>query len=230
MRKYYLSVFFSIFLLCMLHAQNYSKVKIDNHLDSVSYIIGADFGLNLLKQNVEVNPEALIKGLMDGYKNEKIISEEQSKEVMTKFQMEYQKKQEKINAEKSTVNRIKGDQFLAENRKKEGVVELPSGLQYKVVRQGEGSKPEPTDEVTVHYTGTLIDGTKFDSSKDRGQPATFLLNQVIKGWVEGLQLMKEGSVYILYIPPDLAYGDKDNPSIPPGSTLIFEVELIKIKK
>jgi len=118
--------------------------------------------------------------------------------------------------------------ILAENAKKDGVTTLPSGLQYKVVKEGTGDNPKPTDKVTVHYKGTLIDGKVFDSSIDRGQPASFQLNRVIKGWTEGLQLMKPGGKAILYIPSELGYGDRTTPTIPGGSTLIFEVELISI--
>ena len=125
-------------------------------------------------------------------------------------------------------NKAEGRQFLAENKTKDGVVELPSGLQYKMTREGTGKSPSATDKVTVHYRGTLLDGTEFDSSIKRGKPATFPLNRVIRGWTEGLQLMKEGAKHTLYIPSDLAYGDRGNPSIPPGSTLIFEVELLKV--
>ena len=126
-------------------------------------------------------------------------------------------------------NKQKGAEFLSENKNKEGVVELPSGLQYKIIKEGTGESPKATDKVTVHYHGTLIDGTVFDSSYDRGQPSSFALNQVIKGWTEGLQLMKTGAVYEFYIPSDLAYGDRSmGGSIYPGATLIFKVELISI--
>lgn len=130
----------------------------------------------------------------------------------------------------SETNKAKGQAFLAENKKKPGVVETPSGLQYKIIKNGNGPKPKFTDSVTVHYAGTLINGTEFDSSYKRNSPATFGLQQVIAGWTEGLQLMNVGSKCMLYIPSDLGYGDNGNPRIPGGSTLIFEVELLDIIK
>jgi FKBP-type peptidyl-prolyl cis-trans isomerase FklB len=125
-------------------------------------------------------------------------------------------------------NKIKGDAFLAENKKKPGVITLPDGLQYKVIKEGTGKKPSDTSQVKVHYTGKFIDGKTFDSSVDRGQPATFGCNQVIKGWTEALMLMKEGSKMELVIPPDLAYGEAGRPGIPPNSVLVFDVELLEI--
>ena len=119
--------------------------------------------------------------------------------------------------------------FLAENQKKEGIKTLPSGLQYKVIAEGSGKMPKPTDDVTLHYRGTLIDGTEFDSSYQRGEPATFKVDGIIKGWTEALQLMKEGSKWQLFIPPELGYGNRSMSRIPPNSTLIFEVELISVK-
>jgi FKBP-type peptidyl-prolyl cis-trans isomerase FklB len=141
-----------------------------------------------------------------------------------------QEKRQKQQAELGAKNKTEGEAFLAANAKKEGVVTLPSGLQYQILTEGQGENPKATDQVTVQYRGTLIDGTEFDSSYSRGQPATFRLNQVIKGWTEALQLMKPGAKWKLFVPAALAYGDKGaGPKIGPNSTLIFEVELISVK-
>lgn len=145
------------------------------------------------------------------------------------FQKNMQKKQMEKMAQTSAPNKEAGNKFLEDNRKNEGVIETNSGLQYKVIKEGKGKSPAETDKVTVNYEGKLLDGKIFDSSYDRKKPETFPVNGVIKGWTEGLQLMKEGGIYELYIKSDLAYGDQGNPSIPGGSLLIFKVELIKVE-
>lgn len=193
-------------------------------MDKFSYGLGMGIGQNLLSMGVkEMSIEDFIKGISDvlsGNKTELTHSEAQ-KVVNEHFQ--------KLAEEAYAVNRNAGEKFLAENAKKESITTLPSGLQYEVIKEGNGKKPSATDRVQCHYEGTLIDGTIFDSSIKRGEPAVFGVNQVIKGWVEALQLMQEGAKWRLYIPYDMAYGEHGaGEMIPPYSALIFDVELIKV--
>ncbi|RCK73567.1 MAG: FKBP-type peptidyl-prolyl cis-trans isomerase FkpA precursor [Ignavibacteriae bacterium] len=189
-----------------------------------------DIGKNLKNQKIEVVPEVLAQGIKDILdSNQTLLTEEQAQEVISALQQELMAKHQEMVEMQKEKNKKAGDEFLAENKKKAGVMTLPSGLQYKVLKMGTGAKPKATDKVTVHYKGTLIDGTEFDNSYTRGEPATFAVNQVIKGWTEALQLMPVGSKWIIYLPPDLAYGEQGaGQVIEPNSTLIFEVELIKI--
>jgi FKBP-type peptidyl-prolyl cis-trans isomerase FklB len=206
------------------------KPALKDQNDRTSYSIGYQIGGDLKRQGVGINPELMVKGVQDalGGKEPLMTLEEMQQELVTlkqKIVASQQEEQKKAAAE----NLAKGEAFLAENAKKEGVKTLPSGLQYQVLKKGEGTPPKATDTVTVQYRGTLIDGTEFDSSYSRGQPATFPLNRVIKGWTEGVQLMKPGAKYKFFIPPALAYGPRGaGPEIGPESTLIFEVELISI--
>ena len=193
-------------------------------MDKFSYAIGLGIGQNLLSMGAQgVNVEDFAQAIADVLnRNELAMSHNEAREIVNKYFMELE---EKMNAE----NIEKGKAFLAENAKKEGIVTLPSGLQYEVITEGNGKKPSATDRVKCHYEGTLIDGTLFDSSIKRGQPAVFGVNQVIKGWVEALQLMSEGSKWRLFIPSELGYGAQQaGEMIPPHSTLIFEVELIEV--
>ena len=160
-----------------------------------------------------------------------LLTEQEIREITTAFQKEMMAKQEELNKKLGEKNKKEGEVFLAENKKKEGVKTLPSGLQYKVIKAGTGKKPKLTDTVTTNYRGTLIDGTEFDSSYRRGQPASFPVNGVIPGWTEALQLMEEGAKWQLFVPPNLAYGDRGaGRQIGPNATLIFEVELISIQE
>ncbi len=227
--KYLLVVFVSLgFFACQSNTQN--KVQLKTQTDSVSYTIGMDIGKNLKNQKIEVVPEVLAQGIKDILdSNQTLLTEEQAQEVISALQQELMAKHQEMVEMQKEKNKKAGDEFLAENKKKAGVMTLPSGLQYKVLKMGTGAKPKATDKVTVHYKGTLIDGTEFDNSYTRGEPATFAVNQVIKGWTEALQLMPVGSKWIIYLPPDLAYGEQGaGQVIEPNSTLIFEVELIKI--
>jgi FKBP-type peptidyl-prolyl cis-trans isomerase FklB len=193
-------------------------------MDKFSYAIGLGIGQNLLSMGAQgINVEDFAQAIADVLnRNELAMSHNEAREIVNKYFMELE---EKMNAE----NIEKGKAFLAENAKKEGIVTLPSGLQYEVITEGNGKKPSATDRVKCHYEGTLIDGTLFDSSIKRGQPAVFGVNQVIRGWVEALQLMSEGSKWRLFIPSELGYGAQQaGEMIPPHSTLIFEVELIEV--
>ena len=194
--------------------------------DKVSYSIGLNIGLNLKKQNVSINPDTFVLGLKDALAGKPQMTDEQVKETMTAFEKEMIDKQKAAGVK----NGAEGEKFLAENKKKEGVKTTASGLQYKVVKEGTGAQPKEKDTVMANYRGTLIDGTEFDSSYTRGQPATFPVSGVIKGWTEALQMMKVGSKYQLFIPAKLAYGERAiGPDIGPNSTLIFEVELLDVK-
>jgi FKBP-type peptidyl-prolyl cis-trans isomerase len=199
--------------------------------EKFSYALGMKMGANLHKQSVPVDPNILARGLKDGLAGGKtLLTEEQAQAAIVEVQNDLRKKQqEKMQAEGAT-NKKEGDAFLAANKGKEGVVTLPSGLQYKILKEGTGAKPTAGDSVVCNYRGTLINGSEFDSSYKRGQPATFPVTGVIKGWTEALQLMPVGSKWQLFIPPDLAYGERGpSPEIGSDSTLIFEVELLSIE-
>lgn len=199
--------------------------------DKVSYSIGLNIGKDFKTQNIEVDPDLLARGIRDALSDGKpLLTEEQIQETIAAFQQERVARQEALTKEVAEKNQKEGEAFLAGNGKKEGVVTLPSGLQYKVIKEGEGKTPQATDTVVVHYRGTLIDGTEFDSSYDRGEPVTFPVNGVIAGWTEALQLMKEGATWQLVIPSALAYGERGAGAvIGPNATLVFEVELISIQ-
>ncbi len=194
----------------------------------ISYALGYDI-LKQLKENFSLDPDLFILGIEDAKKNQPRLPEEKIKELFASYQRILRQKQiEKMKLE-SENNRKSGAAFLESNKKKEGVVALPSGLQYKILVDGKGPHPKPTDTVECHYKGTLIDETVFDSSYERGEPAKFQVNQVIQGWVEVLQIMKTGSTWMVYVPTDLAYGDRGaGDMIKPGTTLVFKIELLKI--
>lgn len=205
------------------------KFTLSDKADTLSYILGADIGKSFKQNGISVIPEILLKGLVDALAGkDTIFSNEQREEIMMALQGEIIAKQQEQQGKISIENKKKGENFMEENKKVKDVITLPSGLQYKVVTLGKGTSPKATDNVTVHYKGMLLDGSVFDSSYDRNEPATFPLNGVIAGWTEGLQLMAPGAKYIFYIPAHLGYGDRDMGVIPPGSTLVFEVELISV--
>lgn len=231
MRKYII-LFVALLLSCTinLQAQSLKKVKIENETDSISYAIGMDIADNFAKQNIKVNPLVLAKAMQDFGGEKTLLTAEQKAEVLMMFQQKLQAEQSNKTSGMAAENKKIGAAFLEANKKKDGVKVTPTGLQYKVIREGEGPKPSATDMVTVHYRGKLIDGTVFDASYDRGEPIEFGLNQVIPGWTEGVQLMNKGSKYEFYIPSNLAYGDQGaGDIIPAGATLIFEVELLSFK-
>ncbi|WP_432821761.1 FKBP-type peptidyl-prolyl cis-trans isomerase N-terminal domain-containing protein [Trichloromonas sp.] len=208
------------------------KVELTSSKDKVSYGIGMSIGRDFSRQELDIDPDILAQGIKDMLAGgQTLMTEEEAQTTLMEFQQEMMAKQEtegKVLAEK---NQQEGEAFLAENAKKEGVVTLPSGLQYKVLTEGAGKTPGKEDTVTVNYRGTLINGEEFDSSYQRGEPATFPVGGVIAGWTEALQLMKEGAKWQLVIPASLAYGERGaGPVISPNSTLVFEVELISIQQ
>lgn len=198
----------------------------------LSYAFGLDIGRSLQRMETELDLDALLLGIktsLDG--KTPLLTAEQMSEIKKEFFAKKKEERGRQRKESVEMNVKQGQEFLAANKKKEGVVTTDSGLQYVVLTEGDGEKPQATDRVTVHYRGTLIDGTEFDSSHKRDQPATFAVKGVIAGWTEALQLMKVGSKYKLFIPPDLAYGPRGSGRlIGPNATLIFEVELLEIAK
>lgn len=208
-------------------AKGGKKITLNTEIDTVSYSLGVSVAQNLKRQGLKsVNTEVIAKAIEDVY-NEKdlLIDLEKANQILQNYFQNLIKK-------KAEENLIAGQKYLEENKTKKGVVTLPSGLQYTVLNEGDGPQPKLEDKVTTHYHGTLIDGTVFDSSVERGQPATFPVSGVIKGWTEALQLMKVGAKWKLFIPSDIAYGENPRPGGPiePNSALIFEIELISIEK
>ncbi len=213
----------------LAHAQDRPVLKTDR--DKVSYSIGLDIGTNFKRQSLDLDSKALAAGIADGLSGGKpLLTEDEVRKVLAQFQQQMAAKAQQAAQQLAEKNQKAGEAFLAENKKKKGVITLPSGLQYQVIKTGTGKIPKATDTVTTHYRGTLIDGTEFDSSYKRGEPASFQVNGVIKGWTEALQLMKVGSKWQLFIPSNLAYGPQGaGQVIGPNATLIFEIELLSIK-
>ncbi len=223
-------------VLCVLlltnHALAEEKLELKTQKDKASYAIGLDMGNSLKANGIDVNADVLFKGIKDAMSgNKPLLTEQEIKETIVGLQKELQAKQQEKMKVLGEKNKKEGEAFLAENKKKDGVITLASGLQYKITKSGSGKTPKATDTVTVNYRGTLIDGTEFDSSIKRGQPATFPVNGVIPGWTEALQLMKEGAKWQLFIPSNLAYGERGAGTlIGPNAVLIFEVELLSINQ
>ncbi len=219
-------------------AKSATTLTLKTQKEKASYALGMNLGSNLKRQGVQghVDPALAARGLKDALAgNKSLLTDDETRNVLMQLQTELnQQRQAQAQAEQAKAheagapNRKAGEEFLAANKTKEGVVTLPSGLQYKILKQGDGPKPTAADTVTCNYRGTLLNGTEFDASEKHGGPASFPLGRVIKGWTEALQLMPVGSKWQLFIPPDLAYGDAAPPEIGPGSTLIFEVELVSI--
>lgn len=195
-----------------------------NRVDSFSYAVGLSIASNFKQQGIkDINPQMLLKAINDS-KNGKLVMSENDAQMCIMNHMQA------ISSEKASGNKKAGETFLQQNKQKPGVVTLPSGLQYTVLTEGTGEKPTLTDQVKAHYSGSFIDGNVFESSYNSGQPLTIGVNRVIRGWTEALQLMPAGSKWRLFIPSDLAYGDSGSGSIPPGATLIFDVELLEVIK
>jgi FKBP-type peptidyl-prolyl cis-trans isomerase FkpA len=218
-------------------AEAAQTVEFKNDDQKVAYAIGVSFA-NYLSTSIEkpkelgvdLSKDFVLKGIEDTFSEKASLTDEDVRQVLQDFDKRISGLMEAQAKEKSDADKKAGDDFRAEFEKQEGVMKTDSGLLYQVMTEGTGSSPKATDTVEVHYKGTLIDGTQFDSSYDRGQPATFPLDRVIAGWTEGVQLMKEGAKFKFVIPPELAYGDNDTGTIPPNSTLVFEVELLKVEK
>jgi len=205
------------------------KLELKNEKDKESYSLGYQFGQNLKQQAVHLNLEVYTAGIQDalGEKPAQMTAEEMRATVAA-FSQRLKSAHEQVMREQAAKNLAESKAFLEENKKKEGIKALPSGLQYKALQEGSGKSPKATDTVTVQYRGTLMDSTEFDSSYSRGKPESFPVNRVIRGWTEARQLMKEGSKWQLFIPPELGYGERGQGRIPPNSALIFEVELLSI--
>ncbi len=219
-------------LLVASHALAAEKMELKTQKDKASYAIGLSMGGSLKKNGIDVNSDALFAGIKDALAGSKpLMTEEEMKDTMAVIQKEAQARQQEQAMAAAEKNKKEGEAFLAANKKKDGVITLKSGLQYKIIKNGSGKTPKATDSVTVNYKGTLIDGTEFDSSYKRGQPATFPVNGVIAGWTEALQLMKEGAKWQLFIPSNLAYGERGAGGIiGPDAVLIFDVELMSVNK
>jgi FKBP-type peptidyl-prolyl cis-trans isomerase FklB len=199
--------------------------------DKVSYAIGVNIGKSMRKDTVDIDPAIFSRGMKDALAGGKLLlTDDEMKAALTKLQTDLRAKQEEAMQKTGEINKKAGDDFLAQNKTKPGVVALPDGLQYKILKEGTGPKPTANDSVVCNYRGTLLDGTEFDSSYKRGQPATFPVSGVIKGWTEAVQLMPVGSKWQLFLPADLAYGNRGaGQDIGPNATLIFEVELLSIQ-
>ncbi|CAM4150330.1 FKBP-type peptidyl-prolyl cis-trans isomerase [Vibrio neonatus] len=213
-----------------------SAMQFKSDDDKAAYAIGVSFATYLKASvekpkeiGIELSDEMVLKGITDSFAGNAGLKEDEIRTVLEGLDARVSKKMAEKAAAKSAAALKAGEDFRADFAKQDGVTKTDSGILYQVEKQGDGATPKATDVVKVHYTGTLTDGTKFDSSIDRGEPATFPLNRVIPGWTEGLQLMKVGSKYKFVIPPELAYGDQESPAIPANSTLVFEVELLGIE-
>lgn len=213
------------------------EVKLTSDVEKQSYGIGVQIAGFIKKDfeqkkeaGVELNPELVIAGMKAEFAGKSVLKEEEVQELLTKLETDFRAKQQEIAQKKADETKAAGAAFMADNAKREGVKTTESGIQYEVLTAAEGAKPTAEDTVKVHYKGTLIDGTEFDSSYSRNEPATFPLSHVIKGWTEGVQLMNVGSKFKFTIPSDLAYGERAIGNIPANSTLVFEVELLDIVK
>ena len=226
MKKLLIVLLLLIFAVANVSAEDTLKTQ----QEKIGYAIGMNIATNMMQQKVDVDADQLAAGLTAVLKGEKtVLTLEEMGEILTAYQQEMQMKQMAEMAAEAAKNEKSSQDYLDKNAKLDGVVTLPSGLQYKIVKAGEGASPKAESKVQVHYSGTLMDGTEFDSSYKRGEPASFPVNGVIAGWTEALQLMKEGAKWQLVIPSELAYAERGAPPmIPPNATLLFDVELLKI--
>jgi len=221
-RKY----FNAALIIPLISFSAFAATEIKTEKQKLSYAMGTYFAMGVTQQNVDLDVPAFVQAVEDALKNnEPQISMEEMQDVLTQYKETVAKQQSDAIAK----NQKAGDAFLAKNKKKEGVIESSTGLQYKIIKEGNGKKPSAGSNVSIHYKGTLVDGTVFDSSYDRGQPATLSLTQVIKGWQEAVPMMKTGSKWQIFVPSKLAYGERSASAvIGPGSTLIFDIELVSI--
>ena len=220
-----------LILLCIaaINLSAQQQVELKTQLDSINYFFGLTLGFSLETAPFETNSELISTGLVQAVDNVSIYDAETARSMFQTLHNEMQMQQTGASDDGGDQNLLIGEAFLTENGQREGVITTPSGLQYEVIELGSGPQPTASSEVEVHYEGTLIDGTVFDSSYERGESISFPLNRVITGWTEGVQLMPTGSTYMFYIPSGLAYGERDTGTIPANSTLIFKIELIGIK-
>jgi len=217
-------------VLLAAHVGAEETIALKTQKDKVSYGVGVSVVRNFKHQGVEVDPDVAIQGMRDEFSGKKLLmSEEELRTILNEYQKELQQKYALAVKKAADANKKEGEAFLAENKKKNGVVSLPSGLQYKIIKEGNGKKPTETDRVECRYRGTFINGKEFDGTNRTGQPATFKVTGIIPGWREALKLMPVGSKWQLFIPPQLAYGERGAGPIGPNATLIFELELLGIK-
>ncbi|MFT5427166.1 MAG: FKBP-type peptidyl-prolyl cis-trans isomerase FklB [Gammaproteobacteria bacterium] len=218
---------FAVLIFTLTSFSVFAATEIKTEHEKLSYSMGTYFAMGVAQQNMGLDVPAFLQSIEDVLnQSDPRISMEEMREIVSKYKEDITKQQE----DQKAANQKIGDDFLAENKKKEGVIESKSGLQYKILKAGDGKRPTAESSVTIHYKGTLIDGTVFDSSYDRGEPAEISLAQVIKGWQEAVPMMKIGSKWQIYIPSQLAYGDRAaSEDIGPNSTLIFDIELISFK-
>lgn len=227
MKSFFLT---GVLLSAALIGGNALATELETESQKLGYIIGMDIGQSLKQQGGELDLDSLIEAIRATYNNEPLaMTPEEAASVRESFIAARRAEAEQQRQSMAAINAAEGDKFLLENRTKEGVQVTDSGLQYKVVVMGEGAKPNPTDKVTVHYRGTLLNGEEFDSSYSRNQPTSFQLDQVIPGWTEGVAMMPVGSKFMFFIPPNLAYGPNGGGPIGPNATLVFEVELLGIE-
>ena len=228
MKRGFIPILVILLIGCDSKTKKVGVTNLSTFQDTTSYVLGADLGENLRRQNVGLDYDVFMAGLTDGYETGVVqLDKNQRRNAMMALQKHIKEKAQ----EEGKNNLAAADKFLDKNKNENpDVKETPTGLQYRVLKEGEGNSPGKTDRVKVHYAGRLIDGTEFDSSIKRGEPSSFGLNQVIKGWTEGLQLMKVGSKFEFFIHPKIAYGTRPKPNIPSNSLLIFEVELLEIEE
>jgi FKBP-type peptidyl-prolyl cis-trans isomerase FklB len=210
-----------------------TKESLKTDIDKLNYAIGIEIGRNVKRNGLELQDDIFLKGIKDGSEKEEaelLLDEKTRQDVKREHARAQKEEREKKRKEEAEKNKQEGEKFLAENKTKDGVVTIESGLQYKILKEGTGKKPTAEDTVSVHYVGTLVDGTEFDSSVKRGKPSSFRVNRVVKGWTEALQMMPVGSKWQLFIPSELGYGERGSRGkIGPNAVLIFEVELLEIK-
>jgi len=219
-----------VLLAAVVFSSSALATELETEAQKLGYIIGMDIGGSLKQQGAEIDLDSLFDAIRATYKGDALaMTPEEAATIREEYIAKRRAQAEAERASAAATNAAEGDKFLLENRGKEGVQVTDSGLQYKVIEMGEGPKPAASDKVTVHYRGSLLNGTEFDSSYARNQPMTFQLDQVIPGWTEGVQLMPVGSKFMFYIPPNLAYGANGSGPIGPNSTLVFEVELLGIE-
>jgi FKBP-type peptidyl-prolyl cis-trans isomerase len=227
MKKSFLVAMVSLAMVAPVFADGTNAVNLNDEKTKISYAIGLNFGEQMKQGDVDIDDTAFLQGVRDGQNGTELLDKQQLKQVLTDFGHTMQAKMMKKREEMATKNKAEGEAFLATNKTNPGVITMTNGLQYQVITEGSGPIPAPNDTVKVNYRGTLLDGTEFDSSYKRGQPAQFPVTGVIKGWTAALEQMKVGSKWKLFIPSDLAYGAPGSRgTIPPNSTLIFEVELL----